>query len=89
MQPAYPRSYLSNNLYLIQCYSINIPPLSIKFNFPEDLIPSLISDVTCIIRLVCFFDMIYKIDISNKDMMLAIIPWAKELAQELRSSKRK
>lgn len=39
--------------------------------------------------LVYLFDMISKIDVSNKDMMLAVMPWAKELPQELRASKRK
>lgn len=33
--------------------------------------------------------MIAKIDLGNKDMILSVMPWAKELPQELRASKRK
>lgn len=39
--------------------------------------------------LVYLFDMISKIDLNNKDMILAVMPWAKELPEELRASKRK
>jgi transposase len=39
--------------------------------------------------LVYLFDMLSKIDVTNKEIMLAIMPWPNDLPKELRASKRK
>ncbi|WP_300381435.1 transposase, partial [Clostridium sp.] len=39
--------------------------------------------------LVYLFEMLCKTNIKDKEMMLVIMPWAKELPQELKASKRK
>lgn len=39
--------------------------------------------------LVYLFNMLSKIDINNEEMMLTFMPWAKDIPQELRASKRK
>lgn len=35
------------------------------------------------------FEMLSKIDVTNKEIMLAIMPWSNDLPEELRASKRK
>lgn len=39
--------------------------------------------------LVYLFEMLSKIDVTNKEIMLAIMPWSNDLPEELRASKRK
>jgi hypothetical protein len=38
---------------------------------------------------VYLFEIISKVDINDKEMISSIMPWAKEIPQELRASKHK